>query len=486
MTLGNRWKARPVGSALLRALIFVIPIAVAFLVTALLAAVLPAPEGTAATVTWWVLVLGGSLVALFIAERSVRRLGPLAVLLRMSMAFPGRAPSRFRVARDSGHPRELRERFEQARRDGRADAETVAGTVLALASALSVHDRPTRGHSERTRVFTDMLAEELKLSMGDRDRLRWAALLHDIGKLEVPARILNKREELDEEEWEILHLHPEVGARFIKPLVPWLGVWADTVDQHHEWWNGSGYPTGLRGQEISLGARIVAVADCYDTMTAARPYRKALSAPAARQEVARSAGEQFDPVVVRALLNMSIGRLWWKLGALSWLAQIPGVGRVAQLMGQATTVDQSAIAAAKVAAAVATISVAGALAPLGSPVRDARAEAPVQRDDTDQTAGVTTSGGSGTEAVTGGEGQAQDHRGRGPKREGKGKDKAKGDPGHGNDDVEPGSQSGEHGGSPPDAAQGAGSDDTGSPGTGTHGAGSVESGSSDHGAGSGP
>jgi hypothetical protein len=492
MTLRNRWKARPVGSALLRAFIVIVPIAAAFSVTALLTRLLPRPDGTGATALWWALVLGGSLLTLFLVERVVRRLGPLAVLLRISMAFPGRAPSRFRVARRSGNPRELRAQLERARERGEKDAAKVAETILALATALSHHDRSTRGHSERTRVFTDMLAEEMKLPTGARDRLRWAALLHDIGKLQVPATVLNKKGVLDDREWELVRRHPDEGMAYIAPLVSWLGEWADTVPQHHEWWDGSGYPRGLRSGEICLGARIVAVADSYDTMTATRPYRKPLSAPAARREVARSAGQQFDPGVVRALLNLSIGRLWWRLGAISWLAQIPVIGRIPQLLGQAATVEQSAIAAAKAAAAAATIGVAGALSPFALAARDAQADIHgVHREVTEADTEANTSSHSGDGTGQGrGEGhargQGQGHargQGRGQSRGGNGLGHAKGGRGLGH--LKEKGERPEHGGRPEDAGSGAtgsgsgsgSSSDTGSSGTGPNsGSGSDHSG----------
>src|SRR5205085_7550418 len=143
-----------------------------------------------------------------------------------------------------------------------------------------------------------------------RDRLRWAALLHDIGKLEVPASILNKPDRPDEAEWVQLRRHPETAARLLAPLHEWLGEWKLAAEHHHEHNDGSGYPRGLRGEGISLGGRIVCVSDCFETMTAARPYKTAMSAGAARGELVRFAGTQFDPMVCRSFLNISLGRLW--------------------------------------------------------------------------------------------------------------------------------------------------------------------------------
>ncbi len=208
---------------------------------------------------------------------------------------------------------------------------SVATDILALASALNGHDRRTRGHAERVRAYTDMVAEELRLPPADRDRLRWSALLHDIGKLTVHADILNKPGAPTEQEWEELRRHPLEGARLIRPLADWLGEWSLTVEQHHERFDGLGYPYGLAADQISLGGRIVAVADAFDVMTSARSYKNPLSAAVARVELTKGAGTQFDPAIVRAFLNISIGRLRWAMGPLSWLAEVPLLSRFATL-----------------------------------------------------------------------------------------------------------------------------------------------------------
>jgi hypothetical protein len=210
---------------------------------------------------------------------------------------------------------------------GLPDTEPVkaATTILALVASLSRHDRVTRGHSERVRVFTDVIAQEMALSRGDRDRLRWAALIHDIGKLEVPGRLLRKPGKPSPDEWETLRLHPEVGARLAAPLEGWLGSFGAVVSQHHERFDGTGYPLGLAGDEITIGARIVGLADAFEVMTAARPYKKAMSRTSALREVVKCSGKHFDPVVVRALLEVSTPRLRRALGPASWIGQLPVV-----------------------------------------------------------------------------------------------------------------------------------------------------------------
>jgi hypothetical protein len=358
----GRWSSRPYLSALLRFFILVVPTAASLAAALVMARFLRQPTGGLSTVTWWAAILGSSLAVLFVVQRIARRLMPLALLLRLTLSFPDRAPSRYRVARRSGNLAELRNRLARARRGEEGEGlKQAAETILALAAALSVHDRHTRGHSERVRVFTDMLTEELKIPVPERDRLRWSALLHDVGKLEVPTAILDKAGALDEREWAVIRQHPSIGMRLIGPLVEWLGPQAQTIEHHHERYDGGGYPSGMSGEEISMGARIVAVADAYETMTAARSYKKPLSAAAAREELSRSAGKQFDPGVVRAMMNISLGRLWWRVGFLSWFAQIPLIGPASRFMSRTM---QTAGGTAGVTAAAAVIGVAGVTVPM--------------------------------------------------------------------------------------------------------------------------
>ncbi|MDQ3574088.1 MAG: HD domain-containing protein [Actinomycetota bacterium] len=327
---------------------------------------LPPPAGAFSTVAWWLVVMAASTLALVAVDRQARRLLPLATLFKLTLVFPDKAPSRLRVALRAGTVRNLEHRLEQSRRNGVGDDPSQsAANILMLVAALTRHDRRTRGHSERVRGFTDLIAEEMRLSPEEGARLRWAALLHDIGKVRVHPKILNKPGSLNAEEWAAIHRHPADGARMAAPLRPWLGSWMDAIEQHHERWDGGGYPRGLAGPDISRSARIVAVADAFEVMTAPRSYRRPLSAGAARDELARCAGSHFDPMVVRAFLNVSIGRVRWVLAPIAWLVDLPVVQPVAQA---GTAVEGAASAmAVKTFAAVSLAVVGGTVGELPPP-----------------------------------------------------------------------------------------------------------------------
>ncbi len=354
LAVSNRWRGRTWLSTAVSATAFLVPIALSVIAAATVARTLATPHGAAPTVGWWVLVLGTPLVVLAVTDRLARRLLPLAVLLKLTLVFPDQAPKRMAVARKAGSTRDLARRVQEAKESGMRDAPVIAAEkILVLAGALNVHDRLTRGHSERVRMYTDLIAEEMKLPQVDRDRLRWSALLHDIGKVAVHPDILNKPGALDDAEWEQIKNHPLEGAKLTAPLSAWLGQWADTMAEHHEKYDGSGYPRGLAGQEISLGARIVAVADAYDVMTAVRSYKLAMTPQAARAELLACAGTHFDPNVVRAFLDVSIGRVKVVAGPVAWLGSLPFVSNV-------PTLAQVGVAAVRTAAV--SMSFAGAVA----------------------------------------------------------------------------------------------------------------------------
>lgn len=310
----RRWKPRPLGAALVRATVVAVPVAASVAVALVASRTLTWP--TPRSLPWWVAVVGVATATSIVMGRLARRLLPLAALLQLSLVFPDRTPSRFKMTLRCGTTAQLRRRVEHVRAHGVGDdVDDAARTVLELAAALNVHDASTRGHSERVRALTEVLAEQLRLSPDDRDRLRWSALLHDCGKLMVHADVLNKREALTRAEWDELRRHPEEGAKLTLPLRGWLGPWALAIEEHHERWDGRGYPNALSGEDVSYGARIVAVADAYDVMTGVRSYQPRRSPAEARAELAANAGTQFDPAVVRAFLAVSLGRAGWLAGA---------------------------------------------------------------------------------------------------------------------------------------------------------------------------
>lgn len=360
-TPSRRWKARPVAAVMLRILILLVPAAAAVGTTVVLRPHVPFPDALPGRVLWWAGFLAAGMAVAMLVERAGRRLLPLVMMLKLSMLFPDRAPSRYAVAREAGSIRKLRARLAELNGEDEETREAwSAQRILALAVALQAHDRQTRGHSERVRVFTDLLAVEMKVPAEDRDRLRWAALLHDVGKLTVDARILNKPGKLDEAEWEVIRGHPAEGIRIAGPLLDWLGPWTGAIAEHHERFDGNGYPGGLAQHGISPGGRMVAVADAFDTMTAARSYKKPMAIVAARAELARCSGGQFDPAVVRAFLSISLPVLLWKTGPLAFLMQLPFLARLQELAQQGVAAATQGLAAATVAAGVTAVALAPA------------------------------------------------------------------------------------------------------------------------------
>ncbi|MFV1991135.1 MAG: HD-GYP domain-containing protein, partial [Acidimicrobiales bacterium] len=330
------WEARPGIAFLLRAIVFVAPLAVSILATQTVARSVQRPSGAEA-VWWWGMTLFTAIGVHWFATKAARRLAPAIMLFKLSLIFPDVAPSRFSVALRTGTTRQLQKRLDEG---SISDLEPshAAEYLLSVMSKINAHDRITRGHSERVRAYSSLISDELQLEREDANKLQWAALLHDIGKLKVPQEVLNSPNRPTDDEWQILREHPAAAVELIAPLQDWLGEWSLAASQHHERWDGDGYPLGLQGVEISLAGRIVAVADAFDVMTATRSYKKAKLPAVAKQELAHCSGSQFDPRIVRAFLRAGLDESKARWAPLAWLGNLPGLAQIPAAASSAGTI----------------------------------------------------------------------------------------------------------------------------------------------------
>jgi putative nucleotidyltransferase with HDIG domain len=185
---------------------------------------------------------------------------------------------------------ETRELFEQ--------------TIGALANAVDARDKYTRGHSNRVSHIAEAMCRVMKLPEPEIEKIKWAGLLHDVGKIGIRDDILLKEGPLDRGERVLMNQHPSIGAEIVAPASQ-LTAEAPLIRAHHEWFNGSGYPDGVEALDIPLGARILTIADAYEAMTSSRPYRKrALTHEIAIAELEKYAGIQFDPTIVPVLVGL--------------------------------------------------------------------------------------------------------------------------------------------------------------------------------------
>lgn len=197
------------------------------------------------------------------------------------------------------------------------DREAAAhrATIRALVQAVDIKDRYTRGHGERVGRAAALIALELRMDEGRREAIRLAGILHDVGKLGVPTRILRKDGPLTPEERRIIELHPEYGHEITRGI-GFLREAREAILHHHERLDGTGYPCGLAGAGIPESARVVAVADAFDAMTSTRSYSRARPVPVALKELERCAGTQFDPRMVSALVR-ALSRYGWQTSVTS-------------------------------------------------------------------------------------------------------------------------------------------------------------------------
>lgn len=175
-------------------------------------------------------------------------------------------------------------------------------TCQALAEAIEKKDIYTGGHTKRVVLYSMIIAKYLNLSSEQLENLRLSGILHDVGKIGIEDKVLKKQAQLDQEEWKIMQKHPELGYDIMSRVEDLRDVIVG-MRYHHERWDGKGYPRGLKGEEIPLISRIIAVADTYDAMVSTRPYRKGMDPEVAYNEIIRCSGTQFDPQVVEAFVK---------------------------------------------------------------------------------------------------------------------------------------------------------------------------------------
>ncbi|MPZ69808.1 MAG: HD domain-containing protein [Actinobacteria bacterium] len=176
-------------------------------------------------------------------------------------------------------------------------------TIEALVSALEARDPYTQAHTSRIRDLSGALADAMQVTNETRQAVRLGSILHDVGKIGIPDEVLRKDGPLTEDEWAMMRTHPAIGKRMLEGI-DFLKAALPVIYHHHERWDGTGYPMRLKGDQIPLGARIVAVCDAFDAMTTDRPYRKAFPIEHALDEIVKNAGIQFDPVCAALLVEV--------------------------------------------------------------------------------------------------------------------------------------------------------------------------------------
>ena len=194
---------------------------------------------------------------------------------------------------------DLRESYRRERARAQQLRRSYKATVRALSNAVEARDAYTGKHAERVAAYGLAIARAAGIDVADEPQMEFGFLLHDIGKVGVPDAILFKPAALSEDEFDCIAGHAEIGAKILRH-VDFLDEATLIVRHHHERWDGTGYPDGLKGEQIPLAARVFAIADTLDALTTDRPYREAVGFAAAREEIHRGAGTQFDPAVVAA------------------------------------------------------------------------------------------------------------------------------------------------------------------------------------------
>jgi len=177
-------------------------------------------------------------------------------------------------------------------------------TIKTLSNIIDAKDNYTHGHSERVMENCMSIADALGLKDHDKEVLKYASLLHDIGKIGIDVGLLRKPSKLSEEEWKVIFMHPVLGSSIVEQI-GFLSNLAPIILHHHERYDGKGYPAKMKTEKIPLGARILSIADAYESMASDRPYRKALSFKKAKEELLEGSGTQFDPKIVKVFLKIA-------------------------------------------------------------------------------------------------------------------------------------------------------------------------------------
>jgi putative nucleotidyltransferase with HDIG domain len=263
------------------------------------------------TVIWSAACLAGALLlGLLFARRLSRPIAQLAESTRAvtegqygtSVEVTGTAEIADLSENFNRMSESIKDAFEKVQRAARENQELFLSSIRALAAAIDAKDPYTRGHSERVARYSSAIAKEMGLSAEDVRRARLSALLHDVGKIGVDDRIIRKPTALTDEEFELMKAHPVKGAAIME-TIPQLADIIPGMKYHHEKWEGGGYPEGLKGEQIPMQARIVAVADAFDAMTTTRPYQKAMEVTYVLERLREMANKRFDASVIEALVR---------------------------------------------------------------------------------------------------------------------------------------------------------------------------------------
>jgi len=261
------------------------------------------------TIVWSAVCLAGALLlGLIFARRLSRPIAQLAESTRAvtqgeygtSVEVAGTAEIADLSENFNRMSLSIADAFEKVQKAARENQELFLSSIRALAAAIDAKDPYTRGHSERVARYSSAIAKEMGLPADEVRRARLSALLHDVGKIGVDDRIIRKPTALTDEEFELMKAHPVKGAAIME-TIPQLADIIPGMKYHHEKWEGGGYPDGLKGEQIPLQARIVAVADAFDAMTTTRPYQKAMEVSYVLERLRAMSGSRFDGHVVEAL-----------------------------------------------------------------------------------------------------------------------------------------------------------------------------------------